>query len=137
MHTVHDDLSLIRRFFIRLLSYSSVGLCTFALDMVIIAVLHYQYDVDYVTAVGVGFLIGVSLNYILCYFWVYRGTERNVFIGFILFLLLALAGIIFITHSVRFLVDLQVPLLIARSLVAGFIGMINFLLNTFFNFKLL
>lgn len=128
----------LRRFFLRLLAYSGVGLTTFLIDISIIAVLYYVFETSYIVAVIAGFLIGVTLNYVSCYFWVYRGTERNFKIGFALFLIAAGAGVLFVTGLVTFLVDQHgVPLLIARSLVAGCVGLINFLINTFLNFKLL
>lgn len=129
--------SLIDRLFRRLISYSGVGIGTYLLDIAVILLLYRVWQVDPATAIALGFLVGVTVNYLLCYFWVYRGTHRNFKIGLAIFLCLALVGVALITESVTYLVLVHgMPLLLARTLVAAFVGLVNFLLNTFFNFKL-
>lgn len=130
--------SLLRRLFSRLVKYSGVGFGTFLLDLAIVALLAYSVGIPYPYAVAVGFFIGISTNYLISYIWVFRGTTRNKYAGYAIFLAIAIAGIILITASTAFLVEmLAIPLLIARIMVAGIIGLMNFLLNTFFNFKVL
>jgi len=54
------------------------------------------------------------------------------------FLLFALAGIVVIVTTTEVLISmLHLPLLAARVLVGIVVGIFNFLLNTFFNFKLI
>ena len=135
LHFFRD--SLIDRLFHRLLSYSSVGIASYVLDISIIVLLTRSFDVPYAPAVATGFLIGTSLNYLLCYFWVYRGTERNFLVGLIIFFALAGTGVVAITYAVTYLVETYaIPLLIARTLIACVVGLINFTFNTFLNFKL-
>lgn len=130
--------SFIGRLFSRLLKYSGVGFGTFLLDLAIVALLAYSVGIPYPYAVAIGFFTGISINYLISYFWVFKGTTRNKYAGYIIFLSIAFGGVILITASTTFLVEtLALPLLIARTMVAGVIGCINFLLNTFFNFKVL
>lgn len=131
----HD--SFIERLFRRLLSYSGVGIFTYVLDITIIVIAILAFDVHYQHAVAGGFLVGVTINYLLCYFWVYQGTERNFLVGLLIFFALAGLGVVAITYTVSVLVEqYRMPLLIARTLIAAAVGLVNFGFNTFFNFKL-
>lgn len=129
--------SLPGRLFKRSIGYTGVGVSTYALDLLLIALMVYVLAVPYTTAVVVGFLIAVSINFLICYHYVYRGTKRNIFLGYAIFICIAGTGAFIVMHSVRFLVEEhEVALLVARTIVAAFVGLGNFLLNTFFNFRL-
>jgi putative flippase GtrA len=127
----------LRRLFIRFLKYTGVGGSTYVLDLCLVALFAYALALDYRIAVALGFLIAVSVNYFVAYHWVYRGTERNRALGYAIFFVIAIGGVVIVTSSVAFLVETYaMQLLLARTLVAGLVGIANFLINTFFNFKL-
>ena len=130
--------SFISRFTQRLLSYSSVGISSYVLDIFIVSMLFYGFGVGREAALVLGFAVGVTFNYLLCYYWVYRGTTRNVYVGLLIFATLATTGImIILTVTPWLMTQFALPLLIARTISAACIGVINFCINTFFNFKLL
>lgn len=138
MQMQKTDGALSQRLLKRLIKYSSVGMGTYMLDILIIAFLVFVFSAPERFAVGLGFLIGITTNYLVSYYWVFRGTHRNKFVGYAIFVVLAIVGIFAITESVIFLTEqYDMHLLIARTIVAAFVGLINFLVNTFFNFKLL
>ena len=118
--------------------YSVVGIGTFILDLAIIYALTNTKTTSDTTALVIGFGTGITINYLLSYYWVYRGTKRHFLTGFIIFLTLAILGsvcIVFATHAL--ISHFALPLLIARTIVAAAVGFCNFLINTFFNFRLL
>lgn len=122
----------------RFVQYSSVGVGTFVLDLCLIYLLRtYAHFAD-VAAVGIAFLIAVSLNYVLSYYWVYRGTKQHLFTGYIIFTLLASTGLMLVLVGTFFVKEaFDTNLYLARSLVAGVVGTANFLINTFFNFRII
>lgn len=109
---------------------------TYFLDIAIVSLLHYGLAVPVLPALLIGFGIGVFTNYVLCYLVIYRGTEQKFIAGLLIFVSLALVGsVIIITMTPWLQTTFGFPLLIARTCAAGVIGIINFLINTFYNFK--
>ena len=89
---------------------------------------HYEFDMSH----------PFTTNFLLCYFWVYRGTSRTKAHGYVYFLLFELITLLLIVEATTALVvHVGVSLIVARVCVGIIIGCINFLLNTFLNFKLL
>ncbi|MFW6210392.1 MAG: GtrA family protein [Patescibacteria group bacterium] len=126
------------RFSRRLVSYSGVGISTYVLDIFLVSMLVYGFGVAHAPALVAGFGVGVTINYLLCYYWVYRGTRRNLYVGLSIFTFLATSGmLIILTVTPWLMMQFALPLLIARTIAAGCIGLINFCINTFFNFKLI
>lgn len=116
--------------------YTSVGVTTFVIDMIIVATLLTWFNLPYQGAIGLGFLIGVTLNYFLSYFYVYAGTEQTIVQGYVIFFLLAVGGMVFITLGVTYLVEIfEIGILVARLLTGTIVGLSNFIINTFLNFK--
>lgn len=127
----------ILRFFTRLGAYSTSGISTYLLDLLIIAIL-VTYGVNYTLAIVIGYAIGVSLNYYLCHTFVYQGTLRKFWQGYAFFICLAVIGmgaILVLVEIFLYLTDWN--LLIIRTLVACIVGFFGFIINTFFNFRLL
>lgn len=122
----------------RAIGYSSVGMSTFALDLSIVAVAHHWFAMPFPAAVAIGFLVGISINYAICYHVIYHGTEQKFLLGFLFFVGIALIGVTLVTSAVVVLVErFGIALLLARVLVGAVTGSVNFLINTFFNFKML
>ena len=125
---------LLRRFFY----YTIAGTSTFALDLLLLTLLTSFTSIPRPIAIGACFFDAVSLNFLLCYHWVYRGTPQEEKRGYVYFLSFALVGVaVIITLTESIIVLFDVPLLMARIAVGVLVGIINFLLNTFFNFKLI
>lgn len=123
--------------FKRFLHYSLVGTSTYAFDLALIYVFKNFLGLTDGISVALGFIIAVSTNFLISYYWVYKGTEQRKLHGYMFFVGLAIAGLFIITFGTLFLqAALGIGLYTARTLVGLFVGTANFLLNTFFNFKM-
>jgi putative flippase GtrA len=92
--------------------------------------------VPYYIATPCSFLIAVSGNYLLSRRFVFKGTQRSWHRGYIYFAVVALLGAGVTTILMIGLVSwLGVYFLVARTIVAGLVGMANYLFNLYVNFK--
>ncbi len=122
----------------RFVKYSSVGLATFALDMGIIFLLTQILSLHYALATSIGFLIGLSINYLITYHYVFTGTQRKKLDGYVIFILFGLLGMTFITSFTVLLVEtFGMQFFIARCIVGAVLGTVGFFVNALFNFKML
>jgi putative flippase GtrA len=120
----------------RFLRYAAIGVSTLAFDLLLLAGATELLRIPYYLATPFAFLIAVSLNYALSRSFVFRGTERPLHHGYAYFILIALAGALAITGAVYLLVTyLHLYYLVARIIVAGFVGMANYLANLHWNFR--
>ncbi len=120
----------------RFLRYAAIGVSTLAFDLLLIALLTQALGVPYYISTPIGFLIAVSINYFLSRRFVFHGTERRLHHGYAYFMGIALVGALAITGAVYLLVTyLALHYLVARVLVAGVVGMANYLINLYGNFK--
>ena len=129
-------LSRVKNLGVRGAKYSVVGISTYLLDLSILALLLTFTPLHYLLAVAIGFLVGISVNFLISYHWAFKGTEQKPIRGYVFFVLIAFSGVTIATVSVGFLViQFSVPVLIARTLVGSLTGTANFLINAVFNFK--
>ena len=120
----------------RFLRYVLVGGSTFAFDLLLIWLLTEFLSVPYWLSTALGFGIAVSLNYFISRRFVFRGTARRLDHGYVFFILFAVGGAMFIASAVTLLVSLfALHYLTARILVAGVVGIGNYLFNLHFNFR--
>lgn len=125
-----------RRTLFRFSRYATVGVSTFLFDLGMLSVAVSFFHVSYLIATPCAFLIAVSCNYAISRKFVFGKTERTWHGGYAYFALLALSGAALTTGLVAGLVSVfGLQYLIARSIVAGAIGMVNYLVNLYFNFK--
>ena len=91
---------------------------------------------DEILATGISFLIAQTLHYALGRSWVFRGTDRAIGAGYILFLMNAGIGLI-VTVSLFALLVNYTPMhyLVARVVVSIFAGLAMFALNASLNFR--
>lgn len=124
------------RAFQRFLKYALVGGSTFALDLLLIFVMTEAFLVPYQVSTALGFLIAVSLNYLIARRYVFQGTTRRMHHGYAYFILVAGLGAVLITLSVAGLVTyLSLHYLVARVAVACVVGIGNYLFNLHLNFR--
>jgi putative flippase GtrA len=122
--------------FARFARYAVVGVSTLAFDLLLLAALTQLMHVPYYFGTPFAFLVAVSINYGISRGFVFRGTERSVHHGYIYFILLAGAGALFITGGVYLLVTYaHLYYLVARILIAGIVGLFNYLTNLHWNFR--
>jgi putative flippase GtrA len=120
----------------RFVRYTAIGVSTLAFDLLLLAGLTQLFHVPYYIGTPIAFLIAVSLNYIISRGLVFAGTERPVAHGYVFFLVIALVGAAAVTGAVYLLVTyLHMYYLIARVLVAGVVGIANYLSNLHWNFR--
>ena len=118
--------------------YSLASGSTFLLDLAIVFTLILLFNVHYIAAVVVGFVIGLSVNYFISYHLVFTGTTQVHRFGYPYFLTIGIITIIVVLAIVYLLVNFfNVDVFVARILAALIGGTINFLANTFFNFKVI
>jgi len=131
-------MDVIQRLYTRGWKYAVVGIGTFILDIgILFAMVEYDF-IPYWFAVAVAFLIGISVNYYICYHWIYAGTEREFFNGYFYFISLAMLGAVIISGGTTFLVEsFDLQLIVARTVMGAATGTVGFFINTFFNFRLL
>lgn len=124
------------RAFRRFLKYALVGGSTFALDLLLIWIMTEFLYVPYAVSTALGFLVAVSLNYLIARRYVFQGTARRLGHGYAYFILFAGLGAVVIALMVAGLVEyLALHYLTARVLVACVVGMGNYLFNLHLNFR--
>ncbi len=129
---------IIKRASSRFGKYLVVGVSTYLIDLALVFILTATTAIPYTLAIGIGFVVGISINYHYSYHWVFRGTERSKLQGYIIFALLGLSGAILIMLGTHIFVEqLNFDLYIARTIVGAFLGTVGFLINALLNFKVL
>lgn len=122
----------LRRFF----RYTTVGVATFALDLLMLTFAVSVLGVPYYLATPISFLIAVSVNYAVSRHFVFRGSSRRWHHGYAYFIGVALGGAVATTALVAALVSyFGLYYLVARVVVAGIVGMGNYLFNLYVNFN--
>lgn len=134
MATTH----LLHRIIHRFSKYTLAGSGTFFIDVGLLYLLSRLTTIDRTYLIAASFLVGSTLNYLLCYYWVYRGTTRKRAHGYVYFLLFGIVtGVLIVIATNTLVADFGIPLILARICVGIVVGCANFMLNTFLNFKLL
>ncbi|MEY2665637.1 MAG: hypothetical protein RLZZ480_742 [Candidatus Parcubacteria bacterium] len=125
-----------RRGISRFAHYSLIGGGTFLLDLLLLFVFIDVFAVYYLAAAAVAFAIAVSCNYVISRRFIFSNTTRGYKTGYVNFLLIAGAGLCFVTLGMYVLVDiLECSPIISRVGVAMVTGVWNYLMNLFVNFK--
>lgn len=120
----------------RFARYYLVGGSTFLIDLVILFSLTNFFNTPYQWAVAIGFIIGISINYAVSRLWVFSGTERRLHHGYVYFLGGGIVSLTAVLTLVGILVEkVGIPLIFARLVVSGIVGMGNYLFNLYLNFK--
>lgn len=123
--------------FRRFIQYTGAGGSTFLLDLALVYGLITYLHFSEAVAVALGFLIAITVNFFISYHWVFRGTKRARSTGYLFFVGLAMIGLSVVVSGTLFLYQtFDLSLYLARILVAGVVGTANFLLNNFFNFRM-
>lgn len=129
-------ISFTRAELVRFVKTSSIGAATFVLDLVLLYALVEYVGVDYRVATAVAFLLCVTLNYALARTLVFATSERSYSSGYGMYVALALLSMAIITTLVWLLVEyMLLPYLYARVLVAGLVGIFNYVMGVTVIFK--
>jgi putative flippase GtrA len=109
---------------------------SFLLGLALMWVLVREGGTDEVLATGLSFLFAQTLQYVLGRLWVFKGTDRAVGMGYVIFLVNAAMGLA-ITVSLFALLMRLLPMhfIAARIIVSVFAGLAMFVVNATFNFR--
>lgn len=89
-----------------------------------------------VVAAAIGFVVAQTLHYVLGRTWIFRGTDRAIASGYVIFLLNAGMGLIITVSMFAALLSLlPIHHLAARVIVSVFAGLAMFVVNATLNFR--
>lgn len=119
----------------RFLRYTSVGVGTFAFDLLLLHLFIDVQGVNYLVATALAFVIAVSINFALSRAVAFRETIRSVPVSYVSFLAIGVAALATIMFSMYLAVDiLELDYFISRILVATLVGFCNYLVNLYSTF---
>lgn len=115
---------------------TAASVVAFAIDVAILWLLVEFTPVTYLPAATIGFLIAMSVQYVISRLWVFPNSDRGVAKGYVYFLINAGVGLV-ITLAVfaAFIWWTEVHYLLARLIASAVAGIAVFFLNAVFNFK--
>jgi len=120
----------------RFSKYFLIGFSTFLFDLLLLYFFTDFLLINYLVSAGIAFIIAVSINYYFSRKFVFTKTLRKMDHGYYAFLIISGVGLFFVVALMAFLVEiLSFNYLISRILVAGIVGIWNYLMNLYFNFK--
>jgi putative flippase GtrA len=127
-----------KNFIQRASKYGVVGFGTYLLDLSIVYILNVFFFTPLSLAIAIGFLIGVSINFLISYHWAFAGTKQTKEYGYLYFIGIALCGALGISFATTTLIEISaLPLVISRTIVALCVGTVSFVLNARYNFRVL
>lgn len=89
-----------------------------------------------VLAAAIGFIVAQTLHYALGRTWIFRGTDRAIGSGYVIFLLNAGMGLIITVSMFAALLEFTpIHYIAARVIVSVFAGLAMFVVNATFNFR--
>lgn len=120
----------------RFISYSAIGIGTFAFDLALLSFLTEILGWDPVLSAGAAFLMAVTINYALSRKLVFKGTDRSVHHGYAIFLVITGIGLVAVTGLMAFFTSvLDWHYAPSRVLIAAVVGIWNYLMNLYVTFR--
>ncbi len=120
----------------RFLRYVTVGVGTFLVDLLLLFLFIEVAHLHYTFATATAFFLAVSLNYLISRQWVFSGSERAVVRGYVYFLQWAGLGMLLTVFLMWCMTTYTAwHFVLIRISVAGVVGMMNYLGNLYYTFK--
>jgi len=120
----------------RFLKYFIIGLVTFLFDLFLLYFCTDILLINYLTSTGLAFLIAISINYFLSRRFVFSKTKRKISHGYYIFVTTALLGLLIVILLMGILVEVfRIDYLFARVITAARVGIYNYSINLFIDFK--
>jgi len=120
----------------RFLRYTISGVGTFGVDLLLVWLLTEFVGLYYLSSVAIAFLVAVSVNYLISRDWVFRGTRRDFKSGYIFFVFITMSGLALTAGLMALSVEvLGLYYLVARVVVSALVGIYNYMVNLYFNFR--
>jgi putative flippase GtrA len=121
---------------VRFFKYVIVGVSTFIFDLVLLSIFIDIFLWNYVLATGAAFTIAISVNYFFSRRYVFKETLRSFYAGYVAFMVIASIGIGIAMLGMALMVGVfNFHILDSRIIIAGVVGIWNYLINLYFNFK--
>ena len=122
--------------FKKFLKYGVAGGSAFIFDFALIYILIEYVEIHYLIAVPIAFIVGTMINYGINHLWVFKGTQQNVKTGYVLFLIVAIVGVLLTMGFMYMMIEWwNVQTLWARVIAAGLVYIWSFSANFIFTFK--
>ncbi len=129
-------MKLSKKSLIRFIKYSSIGGSTFALDLFLLYLFTDYFGINYLISAGFAFAVSITIHYYFSRKIVFPCSMRPVGQAYFIFVAIAVSGLFLVVAFMAILVEnFNFEPITARLAVAGFVGIYNYLLNLFFNFK--
>lgn len=120
----------------RFLKYTAIGISTFGVDLLLLFLFADIFSFNYLFAAGCAYVVAISINYLLSRKYVFDGTLRSAHAGYAIFLSIAIIGLLIVTGCMYVLVSAYgLNLFASRILVAGIVGVWNYVMNLYVNFQ--
>ncbi len=121
---------------VRFMKYFTIGTSTFAFDLALLLLFTDVFHINYVISAGSAYLIAITINYLFSRHYVFSGTLRSAHVGYAIFLLIASVGFLIVTGFIYLFVQIfGLNVFMSRVLVAGIVGVWNYFMNLYVNFK--
>jgi putative flippase GtrA len=112
-----------------------VGCAVFLIDIALLWALVEWFGVHKLVAATFAFLVAVTVHYVFCRTWIFRGTERAIASGYVYFLINAVVGLVVTIILFWAFMAVGMHYLVARIVSSVFAGLAQFLLNAVLNFR--
>ena len=120
----------------RFARYAGFGGFTFAFDLILLFVFTDVFGWNYALSAAVAFLFAVSINYLVVRNLVFPGSNRRISQTYPTFIAIALVGMSIVTGLIIIFVEyFGWHYLMARIVIAAIVGIWNYSMNLFFNFR--
>ncbi len=122
---------------VQLFRYTFVGGIAFAGDFGTLFFLTEYLKIYYLTSAGFGFLVGLTINYVLSIYWVFsRRSIESKWIEFLIYSLIGIVGLGLNEFFMWFFTEkLKLYYLLSKIGSTGFIYFWNFFLRRFILFR--
>jgi len=118
------------------LRYTVTASSSFALDLALLYLLTEFLGIYYLISATIAFSISISVNYVTARSYAFEESTRGLADGYMRFVAIALGGIVMVILFMRTLVEgFGIPYLLARFLIGCFVGLWNYTMNAYWNFR--
>jgi putative flippase GtrA len=120
----------------RFFKYSVIWGSTFLIDLALLVIFTDFLGIYYIFSAGLAFLIAVSLNYFLSRHFVFIASKRSIKVWYLFFMIITSVGLGFVMSLMYIFVDvMQFNYILSRVGIAAVVGVWNYLMNLYFNFR--
>ena len=128
----HERVASIKRF----AKYTLISSTAFGFDLLLLFILVDVFSQNQVIAAGIAFVIATSIQYFIVRRIVFPETQQTIARTYVAFLTIGTTGLLVIMGLMYIMTTiLEWNYLVSRIGIAGFVGMWNYLMNLYINFK--